>query len=127
MNRLRENDKETESPKKRKGISAGINSLLSGEFLTREGVTNHLPFLLFLALLFVLNISWVYYSENTFRDLQKARRELEELQSEYNTVSSQLEKKKRQSRVALDTEDLGLKESTSPPLRIEVPEGYFDE
>jgi hypothetical protein len=127
MNRLRENEKETESPKKRKGFSAGVNSLLSGEFLTREGVTKHLPFMLFLALLFVLNISWVYYSENTFRDLQKARRELEELQSEYNTVSSQLEKKKRQSRVALDTEDLGLKESTSPPLRIEVPEGYFDE
>jgi hypothetical protein len=127
MNRLREETKENEPKKKRNGFTAGINSLLNGEFLTHEGVTKHLPFLLFLCLLFVLNISWVYFSENTFRDLQKTRRELEELQSEYNTISSQLEKNKRQSRIALDTEDLGLKESTNPPLRIEVPEEYFEE
>jgi len=124
VNKLREETKE--QPKRKKPISGSVNTLLNGEFLTREAVVGHLPFMLWLTLLFVINISWVYYSENTVRNLSRAKKQLEELQAEYNTVSSQLERKKRQSRVALDIQDLGLRESTEPPLRIIVEEGYFE-
>jgi hypothetical protein len=127
VNKLREETStEPKEPKRKKPISGSVNTLLNGEFLTREAVTGHLPFVLWLTFLFVLNISWVYYSENTIRNLSRAKKHLEELQAEYNTVSSQLERKKRQSRVALDIQDLGLKEPLNPPYRIVVEEGYFE-
>lgn len=122
MNRIKE--PQNSKPKRKNFISRGITGLLNGEFLTRDGVVKHLPFVLFLTVLFLLNISWIYYSENTIRDLDRTRKELEELQSEYNTVSSKLETKKRQSSVARDISNLGLKESTRPPIRLEEPEDY---
>jgi len=127
MNRIRK-EKTAKSQKKGKGlVSRTVNALLSGEFLTREGVIKHLPFLLFLAFLFMLNISWIYFSENTVRDLAKTKKHLQELQSEYNSVSSELVRKKRQSEVAADIEQLGLKESTRPAERLEVSPDFFDE
>lgn len=122
MNRIKE--VKSEKPGRKNILSRGITSLLNGEFLTRDGVVKHLPFVLFLALLFIINISWIYYSENSIRELDRTRKQLEELQSEYNTVSSQLETKKRQSSVARDISNLGLKESTRPPIRLEKPDGY---
>jgi len=121
MNRIKEEKKE--SPR-RNYVSRTLNALLNGEFLTKDGVVKHLPFLFFLTLLFILNISWIYYSENTIRDLSRTKKDLEELQSEYNTVSSKLESKKRQSSVAKDISNLGLKESTEPPIQLEAPEDY---
>lgn len=120
MNRLKEEKKEN---KKKNYFAKALNALLNGEFLTKEGVIKHLPFLFFLTLLFVLNISWIYYSENTIRELSKTKKELEELQSEYNTVSSKLETKKRQSSVARDIENLGLKEPTEPPIKLGTDKG----
>jgi hypothetical protein len=117
MNRIKKEKKER---KKGNIFSRAFNTLLNGEFLTKEGVIKHLPFLFFLTLLFILNISWIYYSENTIRELSKTKKELEELQSEYNTVSSKLETKKRQSSVARDIENLGLKEPTEPPIQLKT-------
>ena len=105
-------------------MAKGFNTLMSGEFLTRDGVVKHLPFFFFLMFLFIVNITWVYYSENTIRDLSKTKKQLEELQSEYNTVSSKLETKKRQSSVARDIENLGLKESTEPPIQLQSPDQH---
>lgn len=123
MNRIKEEKKE--SPR-RNYVSRTLNALLNGEFLTKDGVVKHLPFLFFLTLLFILNISWIYFSENTIRDLSRTKKELEELQSEYNTVSSKLESKKRQSSVAKDISDLGLKEPTEPPIQLDRPAGYHE-
>ena len=121
MNRVKQEKKES---KRKNYVSKTMNALLNGEFLTRDGVVKHLPFLFFLTFLFILNISWIYFSENTIRDLSRTRKELEELQSEYNTVSSKLETKKRQSSVARDISNLGLKESTEPPIQLTPLSGY---
>ena len=42
------------------------------------------------------------------------------MRSEYITVRSHLEKAERQSQVADDIGDMGLRESREPPLRITV-------
>ncbi|MFZ6051009.1 FtsL-like putative cell division protein [Halocola ammonii] len=120
---------ESEQPKKRKKnrFARSITNLLSGEFLTREEVTRHMPFVLFLTFIFILTISWGYWFENTERKIEKTRSELEELRSEYNTTKSMLETKKQQSQVAKDIASMGLKESTSPPEVIEVDESYFED
>ena len=43
-----------------------------------------------------------------------------EMRSEYITIRSHLEKAERQSQVADDIGDMGLRESREPPLRLTV-------
>jgi len=118
MNRIKNN---TEAKPKKKGrLGKWVTTVLNGEYLTNDGVVKHLPFVLFLSFLFICNIAWIYYSENLIRENNTIHRELDELRSEYNTVITQLESRSGQTRVAEDVKDLGLKESTTPPVVIDV-------
>ncbi|MFN6379571.1 MAG: FtsL-like putative cell division protein [Flavobacteriales bacterium] len=114
-------------PRKSGKVARSVRTVLSGEFLTREGLINHLPFIGFLTVLFVLHIALMYYFDNTHRQIGKEQARLKELQSEYNTTLSTLEMKKQQSHVAKDIESLGLKELHTPPQFIDVEPGFFEE
>ncbi|MFT4678076.1 MAG: flagellar biosynthesis component FlhA [Litorivivens sp.] len=119
---------EKKEKKANKGsFSKTLNAMLSGEFLTRAGVVNHMPFILFVALMFVAYIGVGYYFENTLRTQVQVKKELEELTSRYNTVKSELESSKQQSSVAISIEELGLQEANSQPHIITVDPGYFEE
>lgn len=111
---------EQSAPKNRGRFSRLVNQVLSGEFLTREGVVSHLPFLLYLTLFFLLSIYIGYTFDNTEREKVRVKRELEELGAEYKTLKSELETKKRQSSVARSIQQLGLKEPNRPPVVIEA-------
>jgi hypothetical protein len=108
-------------------IGRYIHRTLNGEFLTREGLINHLPFIGFVVFLFIAHISLMYFFENTQRELARKQHELNELRSQYNTTMSILETRKQQSNVALSIEQLGLKELRTPPQIIDVEKGYFEE
>lgn len=115
-------------PKKKKGNGGRIiQRMLSGEFLAREGMIKHLPFIAFLVFLFIVNIGLVYYFENTAREKVRLQNELNEMRSQYNTTMSDLEKNKQQSNVAQSIEQIGLKELRTPPQIIDVEEGFFEE
>jgi Bacteriodetes cell division protein (FtsL-like) len=120
-------DVPTPKPRKKGRIGKSIHHVLNGEFLTKEGLINHLPFIGFLVGLFILHISLMYFFENTQRELARKQHELNELRSQYNTTMSILETRKQQSNVALSIEQLGLKELRTPPLIIDVEKGYFQE
>lgn len=126
-NNFKKKEKKAAKPRRKSRFAKSITNLLSGEFLTREEVTRHMSFVLFLTFMFILIISWGYWFENTERRIDKTRNELEELRSEYNTTKSMLETKKQQSQVAKDIESMGLKESTAPPEVIDVDQSYFEE
>ncbi|MCB0760241.1 MAG: hypothetical protein KDC12_01875 [Flavobacteriales bacterium] len=125
-NRLKTEDKEPKKVRK-SAFSRTINAMLSGEFLTRAGVVKHMPFILFVALLFLAQIGIGYYFENVLREQDRVKREIEELTSRYNTVMSDLESEKQQSSVVKSIDELGLKEPQSQPNIIEVESGYFEE
>jgi hypothetical protein len=119
---------EARTTKKKSGkISRSVSRLLNGEFLTKEGLINHLPFIGFLVFLFLLHISLMYYFENIQRDLVKKQGELNELRSQFNSSMSELETKKQQSNVAQEIQALGLEELRVPPAIIDVEKGYFKE
>lgn len=118
----------TKAPSPAKGrMARSVRTVLGGEFLTKEGLINHLPFIGFLAILFFLHITLMYYFENTYRSIQQTEKQIKELRSEYNTTMSILETKKQQSSVARDIEALGLKELRTPPNFIDVEPGFFEE
>ncbi len=114
-------------PKKKAGRGNIIQKVLSGDFLVRDGLIKHLPFVLFLVFLFISNIALVYHFENTAREKIKLQNELNELRSQYNTTMSDLEKSKQQSNVAQAIEQMGLKELRTPPRVIDVENGFFDD
>jgi Bacteriodetes cell division protein (FtsL-like) len=117
-----------DAPKRRKKLitSKFLQRVLSGEFLAREGLVSHMPFISFLVFLFLLNIGLVYYFENTARDKVRLQNELNEQRSQYNTTMSELEKSKQQSNVAQAIEEMGLKELRTPPQIIDVEPGFFE-
>ena len=120
-----ENSRE-ERPRKKGSAGKHIQRILSGEFLVREGMIRHMPFIAFLVMLFILNIGLVYFFENTAREKVRLQNELNELRSQYNTTLSQLEKSKQQSNVTQAIQDMGLHELRTPPEIIDVEEGFFE-
>jgi Bacteriodetes cell division protein (FtsL-like) len=116
-----------QTPKKKAGRGNILQKILSGDFLVRDGLIKHLPFVLFLVGLFIANIGLVYYFENTAREKIKLQNQLNELRSQYNTTVSDLEKSKQQSNVAQAIQQMGLEELRTPPNVIDVEHGFFEE
>jgi len=113
------------SGKKKKNRRRLIQRVLNGEFLAREGLINHLPFIAFLAGLFLLHISLMYYFEYTQSALATKNTELNEIRSSYNTTMSELERKRQQSSVAENIRALGLNELRNPPMVIDIRKGFL--
>ena len=105
-------------PAKKNGIGKIIKDIISGKFLTSEGITSHIPYLLFLTSLFLAYISLGYKFENIERDKMRTERNLEEVVSEYKTLRSELESRLQQSRVESATSVLGLQQPISPPTLL---------
>jgi hypothetical protein len=132
MNSYREEphseNQEPVAPKRKKKTGPGkyLQRVLNGEFLAKEGLVQHMPFIGFLVVLFLTNIGLVYYFENTQREKESLNKELNEMRSQYNTTVSVLEKSKQQSNVAQAIQDMGLKELRTPPEIIDVEQGFFE-
>ncbi len=132
MNKYKSNDhteaENSSESQKRKKPAAGkmLQRILSGDFLAKDGMVKHMPYIAFLVVLFLLNIGLVYYFENTAREKVKLQNELNEMRSQYNTTMSQLEKNKQQSNVAQAIQEMGLKELRTPPQIIDVEPGFFE-
>ncbi len=101
-------------------IGRNIVSVLDGSFLTKENVTNNIPYLGFLFALGLIYISNSYYAEKNLRDNANLTRQLKELKSEFITVRSELMFVSKQSEVAKAVQPKGLYESVVPPKKIIV-------
>ncbi len=100
------------------GFARGVNRLLSGSYLTREFVQANLPFIFFLVFMMLSYIAYGYWAENNVKTLVQAETELRELKAQHMATEAQLEKIKQQSQVAERMLELGLRESTAPPIVI---------
>ena len=96
-----------------------IRDIISGKFLTGEGVIAHVPFLLFLCGIFLANIGLGYKFENIERNKMKTKRALEEVNAEYKTLMSDLESRLQQSQVEQEIKDLGLEQPLSQPILLD--------
>ena len=117
---LRKKDpKKREQRRQKNAIAPLIRDLLSGEFLTREGVTRHIPYLLFISGLFIAYIAMGYQFERMERAKIQNKRHLQELSAEYKTIKAQFETQLQQSRVEQSIANIGLSQPVEPPYLLE--------
>lgn len=111
-------------PKKENKVARSLVDVLNGDFLTKDGAVNNLPYLLFLAFVALLYIANGYTAESTVRDINRIESELKEARSEYISTKSELDNDRTQSRLAktIEGKGLGLEESRVPPKKIVVTE-----
>jgi hypothetical protein len=74
--------------------------------------------MLFLSLITVLYIYNGHFAEKKIKDINRTAVVLRELQYEYKTVKSDIMFLQKQSEVIKSVAALGLKEITTPPVRI---------
>jgi hypothetical protein len=90
-----------------------------------KNLLNNIPLLLFIAFLGVVYVANNHYLENKARKINNLESEIKELRWNYMTTKSNLMLKSKQSEVAEMVKELGLKELTVPPYKIEVKKNEY--
>jgi len=122
-------EKENSKQKKIKigNVGRGFQNVVSGEFLSKEGVLKNLPFLLFVAFLMVVYIGYGYYVDNTVREIAEQEREGDKLYSDLQSLMELYDRESLRSKVALEVSDMGLYESKDPPRVVWVDSTFYSE
>jgi len=107
-------------PGKKGVLAKGLSKIFGGSFLSDDRTTQHIPFLLFLALIAILYIANGYYADDKIREVNKISNQIKELRTEYISSKSDLMFISKQSQVAAAVDTLGLKEPVVAPMKIEI-------
>jgi hypothetical protein len=108
-----------EKPKETSKLTSTVKKMADFDFnISREWMVRQIPFSLFVIMLLLLHISNVHTAERIIRKTDKLNKEIKELRSEYITILSQLMSESKQSNVAKKLDTLGIKELTTPPIKI---------
>lgn len=99
-------------------FSKSAASILDGSFLTRENLLSQLPFIIFITFLAIFYIANSYNAEKTIIEINRTKKQLEELRYEYITTKSNLMFQSKQSEVAYRLAASQVKESTVPPIKL---------
>ena len=95
-----------------------IHGVIGGDLLSNHAVLRNLPFLIFLATLAMFYIGNTYYSEKTFKEIEKIKNELKELRYQSITAKAKMLDVCKQTEIAKKVELLGIKGTTTPPYKI---------
>lgn len=119
LNTTPEPQKEQIRPVRKQGkMTKGIQNVIGGDVLSNNLVLNNLPFLVFLGVLAMFYIGNTYYSEKTFKNIEKIKNELKELRYQSITAKSKMLDVCKQTEIAKKVELLGIKGTTTPPYKI---------
>lgn len=116
---LNKQEPEVEKPKETSRLTSTMQKMADFDFnISREWMVRQIPFALFIMVLLLLHIYNVHTTERIIRKTDKLNKEIKELRSEYITILSQLMSESKQSNVAKKLDTLGIKELTTPPIKI---------
>ncbi|HEX5168031.1 MAG TPA: FtsL-like putative cell division protein [Cyclobacteriaceae bacterium] len=111
---------------KGRSLFSGLEEKIKLENYFEEGFpVDYLPKILFVMLLGLLYIGNTHYAEKTVRRINQIQTDVEDLRADYTTLKSDLMFASKQSELARKVKELGLKESLTPPYKIEVEEGEY--
>lgn len=122
MNNVRKNQEKKNRSKRTTRVARSVTGVIAGTFLTRENVTNQLPFFIFIAFIAMIYISNSYGTEKLIIKIENVKKENEKLRYEHVLTKSRLMDYSRQSEVVKKLNTFGLKESVRPPYKLYVNE-----
>lgn len=89
------------------------------KWINYRWIVRNVPFFLFLSGLAVIYIYNGHYADKTIRNINKASKQLKELEYEYKTLKSDVLFQSKQSELAKAVAPIGLKEMTTPAIIIQ--------
>jgi cell division protein FtsL len=89
--------------------------------VTRENIPRVLTFILFLSFIVIIYIANKYYSEKVVIRINNLNKEIKELRAESITTKAELMNYSKQSEILKKAGEMGLKEHTLPPQKINAP------
>ncbi len=108
-----------EKAKEPSRLTSAMQKMADFDFnISKEWMVKQIPFALFVLVLLLLHIYNVHTTERIIRKTDKLNKEIKELRSEYITILSELMSESKQSTVAEKLDTLGIKELTTPPIKI---------
>lgn len=108
-----------DKPKETSRLTSAVQKMADFDFnISREWLVRQIPFGAFVMILLLIHIYNVHSTERIIRNTDKLNKEIKELRSEYITILSQLMSESKQSSVARKLDTLGIKELTTPPIKI---------
>ncbi|MCU0421444.1 MAG: FtsL-like putative cell division protein [Bacteroidia bacterium] len=114
-----EQAEETVKPKEPSRLTNTVQKIADFDFnLNRDWMVKQIPFAFFVLFLLLLHIYNVHTTERIIRNTDQLNKEVKELHSEYITILSELMSESKQSTVASKLDTLGIKELTTPPIKI---------
>ena len=114
-----EQQKEEIRPVRKPGkMTKGLHDVIGGDLLSNRAVLSNLPFVIFLAILAMFYISNTYYTEKTFKQIEKIKNELKELRYQSITAKAKMLDVCKQTEIAKKVESMGIKGTTTPPYKI---------
>ena len=96
-----------------------VSEIFKGDFLSKKENQEHLPFILFVVLLIIINITLYYNAEYLARNIDRAEKDLYQLRVEYITTKSELMDKYKRSTIENTVKNTGLQSSLIAPKIIE--------
>jgi hypothetical protein len=109
-----------------KSLFTDIEARLKLENYFEQGFpVKYLPKILFVMVLGLIYISNTHYAEKSVRKINNIQVEVEDLRADYTTLKSDLMFASKQSEVAKKVRSLDIKESLTPPYKIQVVEGEY--
>ena len=97
-----------------------FNNYLGGDVFSKKTVIKQLPFVLYVVILLMIYISNTYVAEDMKVNIKKTSRQIEAKRIEYITVSSEVTRLSRQSRLEKKLEKKGIKKANEPAKKIVV-------
>lgn len=104
-----------------------LQSVLDGSFLTRRNVVRYIPLYIYVLVLLSLSISISYRAEKKVRRTVHLKEENKELRYKYIEMKRSLNQVTKQSYLAQNLKNRGIKESTVPPFKIQITSKELDE
>ena len=96
-----------------------ITKIFKGDILSSKENQRYFPYILFVVLLIIINITLYFHAEQLVREIHKKEKDLYELRVEYITTKSELMDKYKRSTIENNVISIGLRSSLFAPKIIE--------
>ena len=110
---------------KGRNIFSRIESLMQIDSAFEHGIpVRYVPYILFVAAVALFYIGNSHFAEKNVRQIDKLEKEVEDLRADYTTLKSDYMFASKQSEVARNVANLGIKESLQPPEKIVIKDEH---